>query len=157
MTDGLRPVHDRRSVLAGVTAAIAGALCSGGPARAQSTEAPVPSEIWRGQLGGGGEKRIETLADAAAWENAWRRIDRPPPAAFDAARHRGLFASQGQKPTGGFRVEVVSARREPSFVRVILRDAAPAPDMIVTQALAEPWAILLLETVGLSIEAGWAP
>jgi len=27
----------------------------------------------------------------------------------------------------------------------------------VTQALAEPWAILLLETVGLSIEAGWAP
>ena len=157
MTGRLSSACVRRSVLAGISLAIVGAAGGRDVAFAQQAAgATVPFEIWRGQFGGGGERRIESLADAAAWHNAWRGVDQPSPAAFDPTRHRGLFASLGEKRSGGFRVEVVSALREPSLVRVALRDASPAPDAIVTQALAEPWTILLLETSGLPIEASWA-
>jgi len=149
-------VFERRSMLAGIGLAIVGVAGARGLAFAQATGVAVPFEIWRGQFGGGGERHVESLADAAAWEGAWRRVDQALPEAFDATRHLGLFASLGEKRSGGFRVEVVSALREPSLVRVALRDVSPAPDAIVTQALAEPWAILLLETSGLPIEASWA-
>ena len=146
----------RRMVLAGLAASIAGAAGFGGAAGAQPIAQAVTYRIWRGQYGGGMEKRIDFLADAAAWERAWRSVDKPPEAAFAAEKSRGLLATQGQKMTGGFRVEVVSAAREGNVVRVVLRDAGPAPDRIVTQALSQPWAIVLLETGGLPVEARWA-
>ena len=146
----------RRTVLAGLATSIAGAAGLTEDAGAQSAQAAVKYEVWRGQYGGGTEKRIDVLADAAAWQRAWQSVDKPPAAAFAAGKHQGLFASQGQKMTGGFRVEVVSAARDGNVVRVVLRDAAPASDRVVTQALSEPWAIVLLETGGLPVKARWA-
>jgi len=155
MTDHGDAMRGRRSVLVGLAASIAAAASLGDDAGAQPAAAAVTFRVWRGQYGGGTEKRIEVLADAKAWESAWRRVDKPPAEAFAAGKHRALLVSQGQKMTGGFRVEVVSAAREGKTVRVALRDAAPAPDRFVTQALAEPWAIVLLETNGLPVEARW--
>ena len=146
----------RRTVLAGLAAAVASAAGVSRDAGAQPAQGPVTYELWGGQSGGGAEKRIELIADAAAWQRAWQSVGKPPAAEFSVSKHRGLFARQGQKMTGGFRVEVVRAARDGDVVRVVLRDAAPAPDRFVTQALADPWAIVRLETEGLPVEARWA-
>jgi len=156
MSNTGHPGYRRRTVLAGLAASVAGAASLVGVGGAQPVQGAVSYNVWRGQYGGGTEKRIDVLADAKAWKRAWQGIDKPPAAVFVVGKHRGLFVSQGQKMTGGFRVEVVSAAHDGNVVRVVLRDAAPPADRFATQALAEPWGIVLLETAGLRVEARWA-
>lgn len=145
----------RRAALAGLATGIASAAADRGRARAQSAPARIAFQDWHGQYGGGAEKHIGVIASADIWNRAWRRVDKAPAASFVAGKHGALFVALGQKATGGFRVEVLRAYRDGGVVRVVLKDQSPAPDRFVTQALADPWALVLLESEGLPIEARW--
>lgn len=145
----------RRAALAGLAVGIVGAVAGSERARAQNAPAGVAFQDWQGQYGGGAEKHIDVIASADAWDRAWRKVDKAPAASFVAAMHGALLVALGQKMTGGFRVEVLRAYRDGGVVRVVLKDQPPAPDRFVTQAFADPWALVLLETGGLPIEARW--
>lgn len=53
----------------------------------------------------------------------------------------------GEKPTGGYTVEVLSARTEGSRIMVRLALQKPPPDAMVSQALTYPYAVAVLQGV----------
>lgn len=58
-----------------------------------------------------------------------------------------LAAFWGEKPTGGYTMEVLSARTEGSRIVVRLALKKPPPDAMVSQALTYPYAAAILRNV----------
>jgi hypothetical protein len=78
------------------------------------------------------------------WEDVWKRHASfeasPPPASpvdFSADMVAGVFL--GEKPTGGYRVEIVRAERSDSTLYLYYRETRPARDAMVIQALTQPY------------------
>lgn len=108
-----------------------------------ATPAPVFMQ-WSGQHGGGDAPGMRVLRTAGEWTAFWQQARREPPRALDAAREMAVAIGLGQKPTGGYEVEILGAREQDGALVVEYRESAPAPDMMVTQALTTPWSIALV-------------
>ena len=65
----------------------------------------------------------------------------------DAGEGTYLAVFWGEKPTGGYTVEVLSARPEGSRMVVRLALEEPPPDAMVSQALTYPYATAILRDV----------
>ena len=65
----------------------------------------------------------------------------------DAGEGTYLAVFWGEKPTGGYTVEVLSARTEGSRIIVQLALQKPPPDAMVSQALTYPYAAAVLRNV----------
>lgn len=65
----------------------------------------------------------------------------------DAGEGKYLAAFWGEKPTGGYTVEILSARTEGSQILVRLALMEPPPDAMVAQALTYPYAAAVLRGV----------
>jgi hypothetical protein len=55
-----------------------------------------------------------------------------------------LIVYVGERPTGGYSVEITGITNENGTVRVTVRETSPKPDDIVTQALTYPFDIVKL-------------
>ncbi|MGQ0644180.1 MAG: protease complex subunit PrcB family protein [Elusimicrobiota bacterium] len=103
---------------------------------------------WRGFHSG--IKRPETLVfrDRKAWENFWRRHDTSLPAApapaVDFQKVMAAAVFSGEKPTGGFAVDIVDVRDLGPDLLVLYRETASPPDAAVTEALTQPFHIRLI-------------
>src|SRR5262245_6028159 len=78
------------------------------------------------------------------WNAFWKQhssIDTNPQLApsvdFDREMVVGIFL--GEKPTGGYEVEIVRAERRDSSLYFYYREKSPPPGAMVTQALTQPF------------------
>lgn len=128
-----------RHILLVFAAALVACHAPSAPAPAASGSEPVKIPQWSGQQGGAGSFGVRTLRTPDAWSAFWRDTGREPPRPLDPAREMAVILSLGERPTGGYRAEIISAGAEGGEFVIAYREHAPPPDAFVTQALTTPW------------------
>lgn len=73
----------------------------------------------------------------------------PPPVEFSSEMIVGIFL--GQRPTGGYAVEISRIVQEGQAVKVYYQETAPPPGTFVTQALTQPFHIVKLKRLELPL------
>ena len=81
---------------------------------------------------------------ATNWQDVWAVIhanqaDPPPVPTVDFARETVLVVLLGDRPTGGYAVEVTAVRRVAGGFEADVAVTAPGPEDMVTQAFTSPW------------------
>lgn len=98
------------------------------------------------QAPGQGRKRPQVLlASSAAALSQDAGVGVP-----DAGEGTYLVAFWGEKPTGGYSVEITSVRSDGDQVGIQLSLKDPPPDAMVTQALTYPYAAAVVRNVDLT-------
>ena len=88
------------------------------------------------------------------WNRAYgNQLDVPPLPNVNFEREAILAIFAGQKPTGGYGVEVEDVQLERGDVYIDLTFSEPAEDAISTQALTSPW--IMLRVLRADINAAW--
>jgi hypothetical protein len=109
---------------------------------------PVPSGVVTVAQGAysGIEERTENLIRTASdWQALWKahRGSGPAPP-VDFAKETIAAVFLGTRPTGGYSIEIVRARRDGTALVLEYVERRPAADSIVTQALTSPFHIVKL-------------
>jgi hypothetical protein len=88
------------------------------------------------------------------WQNLWRQHTSTstapaplPPVDFEKEIIAAVFL--GEKPTGGYGVEISSAEVADSSLTVFVKETSPKPGAILTQAINQPFHIVRIEAAGL--------
>ncbi len=86
----------------------------------------------------------ETVARMASeWQTLWREHAGSEPApAVDFAKEMVAAVFLGTRPTGGYGVDIVAARREGAALIVEYRERRPPPGALASQALTSPFHIV---------------
>ncbi len=113
---------------------------------AQPPEPTVPRILghWSGQNGGAEASGHRVLRDANDWNAHWRAVEQEAPRPIDPAREMAIVVFLGERRTGGHTVEITGVESSAEGLIVTVRETAPPPGAMVTQALAQPWALALL-------------
>lgn len=94
----------------------------------------------------------------AAFRSIWNQLhgaqlDVPPLPSVDFGRETLLVAMMGQRPTGGYAVEVQGVSIEGTDLFVDVRFVEPESGAVTTSALTSPWAVVRVLRGGVS--AAW--
>lgn len=119
------------------------AWLAGCAAPVRSDTAPAIQAQWSGLHSGIDQPSSRVIRDASEWSALWQQLNREAPAALEP-NHMAVAVFLGQRRTGGYRVEVTSARAEAGEIVLEFREHTPAPGMMTTQALTSPWAVVTL-------------
>jgi hypothetical protein len=106
--------------------------------------AAIPT-VAQGPSSGIEEPRQVVVRSPAEWETLWKSHAGPqaaPAVDFSTSLVAAVFL--GTRPTGGFRVEIVAARRENDALVVEYVERRPAADTLVTQILTSPFHMVSL-------------
>ena len=81
------------------------------------------------------------------WEEHTTAYGDPKPAlpAVDFAKCMVIGVYAGQKPTGGYELRIVRTKATDAGVDLEWSLASPPPDMVVTQALTEPYVLIVVD------------
>lgn len=113
---------------------------------------------WHGSSYSGSEFSVVKIYSADRWRQFWQEyLSREPPVNFDESLHQAVYIELGVRPTGGYRVEVVSAYEEDKNLVLEYIERDPAPDQYVTQVLNTPWVMVLLPRTDLRVVTRKAP
>jgi hypothetical protein len=96
----------------------------------------------------GARRQVSYAATDGAYRSLWRAVvgeGEPPAVDFD--KEGVLFISTGERPTGGYAVEVKAIRRDGDAIVVDAPVTSPAPDAMVTQALTSPFVVIVIPNV----------
>jgi hypothetical protein len=93
---------------------------------------------WKGQQGGSAGAASRVILDKDAWESLWRDLSRPAPP-FDFAERAAIALFAGERPTGGYGIEIVSERSQGDDY--VVRWRVRAPSGFATQAFTNPWIV----------------
>ncbi len=109
--------------------------------------------VARGSRSGIAEAAQIVVRDQAEWASLWQKhssVDANPPAppAIDFGKELVAAVFLGQKPTGGYAVEIVSVERSNGQLTVGLRETSPAPGAIATQAFTQAFHIVRIAIEG---------
>ena len=110
---------------------------------AQDSELVQPLESWGGA---GGAVEIESSMRAATteeWLTMWGLVGLSPPRALVVGREIAAGIFLGERPTGGYGIEILGLRAEPAGSAVIWRERMPPADAVVTQVTTRPWQIAI--------------
>ena len=107
--------------------------------------------------GGIREETRAVIRDAKAWEEIWARASlhlgpAPKPPAVDFAKEMPAIAALGEKPTGGWSVEIVGARKVGGRLWILYAIHAPGPDEVAAQVVTRPWHAVVLPASDLPVE-----
>ena len=108
--------------------------------------------------GGGAPQSWLARSDEQLRESVAARIQGlalpPEPAqpAIDYGREVVVGVMIGQRPTGGYRVEVSKARLDGSTLVVVVREIEPAPGEMTIQVLTSPWALVAVDLAGATVD-----
>jgi hypothetical protein len=123
------------------------------PVQAQRPAAPAAAQLmfmqWRGQYGGG-DLSTQVATSSERWSRMWGMVGQETPRALDATREMGVYVAIGERPTGGYRVEVLRATEQGDALVVEYSVGAPG-DRVVTQAFTSPWVIAVLPRSSLPV------
>jgi hypothetical protein len=108
---------------------------------------------WRGQQEGGAELSSRMIRTQAEWSAFWKSTGRAAPQALDETREAAVLITLGERPTGGFKPQVISATENGGKYVIVYSEGKPSPDSFVTQALTYPWVIAIVPKSELKIEA----
>lgn len=99
-----------------------------------------------------GTQRV--IRDRETFETFWRRLHANADAAssmpaVDFSSEMVLAVVLGERPTGGYRVDIASVTRNvnPTVVRAFVTEVQPGADCVVTQATTVPYHIVKLDAL----------
>jgi len=83
----------------------------------------------------------------AEWDALWKRhvsteINPAPTPAINFDKEIGIGVFLGEKPTGGYDVEIIRAEQSDGALVLYYREKSPLPGSIVIQALTQPFHII---------------
>ena len=94
-----------------------------------------PAMEWKGSMGGT-RAGARAIADAKAWAALWKTLGKEAPAA-DFAKYAAVYVAAGERPTGGWGIELL----EPVAAKddLIVRWRVTKPKGFAIQAFTSPW------------------
>jgi hypothetical protein len=147
----------RAAAVAALAAALVGVLGMGGSAEVSPLRVRTIASGQRASAGGTDGVWL-ARSDAELRESVAARIQGfvvpPEPAqpAIDFAREVVVGAVLGQRPTGGYTVEVVAGRVSGTTLEVTLREVKPPPDAMTIQMLTTPWTLAAVDLGGARVD-----
>jgi hypothetical protein len=110
--------------------------------------------------GGLREPARMVITDPVVWEATWAKANShlaPVPKAprVDFAKEMVALAALGEKPTAGWSVEIVGARREGGRLRILYAERGPPKDAVAAAVITRPWHAVVLPRETLPAE--WVP
>jgi hypothetical protein len=105
--------------------------------------------IQKGNFSGVHEPLQAVIRTAAEWESLWKRhasIQSPPspPPVVDFATEMVVGVFLGEKPRGGYEIEIKSAELKDSVLYVYYVEKSPSPGGVAIQALTQPFHLVKL-------------
>lgn len=104
------------------------------------------STIARGDGSGIDAPRRVVIRDEPAWRTLWKEHAGSdvavPPIDFATQMVAAVFA--GSRPTPGYGVEVVDARRDGEGLGIVVAESRPAPGTLAAQVITTPFHIVSL-------------
>ncbi|MEN3046416.1 MAG: protease complex subunit PrcB family protein [Candidatus Hydrothermales bacterium] len=106
--------------------------------------------LQKGFYSGIREKKTVVIKDKEEFLNLWKELTSiflPPsdPPDIDFNKHVLICVFMGEKPTGGYEVEIKSIIEKKDEVSVYVREISPGKNCIVTMALTQPYHIVILK------------
>jgi hypothetical protein len=140
--------------LAALLPAIAAARPSvavGAPAVQMPIET-VDQQVYSGLV----ERRNYIIKDREAWQALWEAVYafvmiRPPAPEIDFTRDMVIAVAVGEQPTGGYTVEIEQVVAVGDSLQVFINEGLPGRDLVVTDALTQPYHIVRLHRVDTAI------
>ncbi len=88
-----------------------------------------------------------SISSTAEWVSLWQQHSSndqspPPVPEVDFTQYRVVAVFAGQKPTGGYSVEIISVETTNSQLVITVKYRQPGAGDIVTQALTDPYHII---------------
>jgi hypothetical protein len=133
------------------------AACSGGdptgPALTVGTASEVPPtahvvgfdvvEEMTTEISGIRERRRDVITDPAEWEALWDEITthvmpKPPAPEIDFDSRMVIFASMGERTSGGHTIAVLEAAQEDGSLYVVVEEATPGIQCMTTDVVTTP-------------------
>jgi hypothetical protein len=119
----------------------------------KSTDRVSFKTIAKGLRSGIREPSQIAVRSQSEWQKLWRQhtststVPAPLPVVdFDKEIVAAVFL--GEKPSGGYGLEISSAEVADSSLTVFVKETSPKPGAIVTQAINQPFHIVRIETAG---------
>lgn len=143
----------------GATVPSAGAPDPGSPSARPDDGAAQPDEgagadvavdtIYHAGASGLTDPTRAVIASASEWEAAWARITSllvpaPDVPAVDFGSAQVVLIGLGQRPSGGYGIELAGVDRAEGAITVTVREVRPGPGCLTTQALTQPVLALAL-------------
>ena len=87
------------------------------------------------------------IASPAEWLDLWQQhssdeIPPPPVPEVDFTQYRVIAVFAGEKPTGGYSVEIISVETTNSLLVITVKYRQPGAEDIVTEAMTHPYHII---------------
>jgi len=103
--------------------------------------------VVKGSRSGVREPLQMVIRSQAEWDALWKRhvsieTNPPPPRAIDFNKEIVIGVFLGEKPTGGYDVEIIRAEQTDGALIIRYREKNPPPGGIVIQALTQPFHII---------------
>jgi PrcB C-terminal len=103
--------------------------------------------IARGYRSGVRESLQVVARNQAEWDSVWKRhvsieTNPPPPPAIDFNKQIVIGVFLGEKPTGGYDVEIIRAEQSDGALVLHYREKSPLPGSIAIQVLTQPFHII---------------
>ncbi len=102
--------------------------------------------VAKGYRSGIRESLQTVIRNRAEWQKLWQKhvsiqSNSPPPPAMDFSNELIIAVFLGEKPTGGYEIEITSAQRSDSILTVSFIEKRPKPGGMQIQALTQPFHI----------------
>jgi hypothetical protein len=116
----------------------------------KSTNQVAVQTIAKGSRSGVREPSQIAIRSQGEWQKLWRQHTSTstasgplPTVDFDKEIVAAVFL--GEKPTGGYNVEISSAELTDSLLTIFVKETSPNPGAIVTQGFTQPFHIVRIE------------
>jgi hypothetical protein len=114
------------------------------------------STLGKGTNSGVREQAQVVVRTQSEWVSLWGRHMRtrtapPPPPAVDFSTEMVVALFLGERPTGGYAIEVTRVERTDTGLSVRFRVTKPAPGTMQTQMLTQPFDLIKLPRVDESL------
>lgn len=116
----------------------------------------VPPEqvdtLFQSPISGVQTARREVIDSDVAWSATWMELagnvsPTPPTPEVDFSTHIALLVSMGERPSGGYAIEIRDLVYDASALTVVVREVSPGPGCFTTMALTSPALVVALPRV----------
>lgn len=104
---------------------------------------------FKGAYSGVKKASNQVITDNATWEKTWKKVHanrspQPKLPAVDFEKQAVLAVFLGEKFTGGYGIHIASVKEEDKVVTVAVKTTSPPKGGITTQALTQPYELLVI-------------
>jgi hypothetical protein len=108
------------------------------------------------EISGITDRRRDVIADQAEWEALWDGIQtfvvpKPPAPEIDFGNRMVIFASMGERTSGGHTIAVLEAAQENGSLYVVVEEATPGIQCMTTDVVTTPAVAVSVPRTGQSV------